>query len=71
MNIKGSNTGLVKFFKKNSGFGFIINDEDEKDLFVHVKGCNSPIDKGDHVTFDVEDTPKGKCAVNVSIMKDI
>lgn len=51
------------------GFGFIKPESGEKDVFFH---SNSLVDvsfdelqEGDAVTFDVEDTEKGKNAINV------
>ena len=60
--------GVVKK-KTDSGYGFIAVEGQEKDLFFH---SNSLVDvtfdelrEGDAVTFDVEDSQKGKNAVNV------
>ncbi len=60
--------GVVKK-KTDKGFGFITVEGEEKDLFFH---SNSLVDitfdelqEGDNVTFEVEDSPKGKNAVNV------
>ncbi len=58
-------TGKVKFFNNEKGFGFIKDDETEKDVFVHKSGLISPIREDDNVTFEIEDTPKGPSAVNV------
>ncbi|HIF14063.1 MAG TPA: cold shock domain-containing protein, partial [Bacteroidetes bacterium] len=30
--------GTVKFFNNNKGFGFIIDDENKKEYFVHISG---------------------------------
>lgn len=60
--------GVVKK-KTDKGFGFITVEGQDKDLFFH---SNSLVDvsfdelqEGDAVTFDVEDSAKGKNAVNV------
>ena len=60
--------GVVKK-KTDKGFGFITAEGQDKDLFFH---SNSLVDvsfdelkEGDNVTFDVEDSPKGKNATNV------
>lgn len=59
-------SGTVKFFNTEKGFGFITPDEGGKDLFVHKTGTRQPIYEGDKVTFEVEQSPKGPNAVNVT-----
>jgi CspA family cold shock protein len=60
--------GVIKK-KTDKGFGFISVEGQEKDLFFHsnslVGVTFNEINEGDSVTFDVEDSPKGKNAVNV------
>ncbi|MBK5286385.1 MAG: cold shock domain-containing protein [Bacteroidia bacterium] len=61
-------TGSIKK-KTTKGFGFIKAEGMDKDLFFHgnslVDVTFDEIQEGDSVTFDVEDSPKGKNAVNV------
>lgn len=56
--------------KRDRGFGFIKVEGQEKDLFFHSKELKGitfdELQEGDTVTFDVEDSPKGLNAVNVS-----
>ena len=60
--------GVIKK-KTDKGFGFIAVEGQEKDLFFHSNSLVGitfdEIREGDAVTFDVEDSPKGKNAVNV------
>lgn len=60
--------GVVKK-KIDKGFGFITASGQEKDLFFHsnslVGVTFDELKEGDNVTFDVEESPKGKNAVNV------
>ncbi|MCL5009226.1 MAG: cold shock domain-containing protein [Patescibacteria group bacterium] len=60
--------GVIKK-KTDKGFGFITAEGMDKDLFFHSKSLVGvtfdEIQEGDQVTFDVEDSPKGKNAVNV------
>jgi len=59
-------TGTVKFFNQSKGYGFIVNDSDQSELFVHVTGCNEDINEGDTVQFEVTDGKKGPNATNVN-----
>ncbi|MDR3642962.1 MAG: cold shock domain-containing protein [Candidatus Doudnabacteria bacterium] len=60
--------GVIKK-KTDKGFGFITVQGEEKDIFFHSKSLVGvtfdELNEGDAVTFDVEDSPKGKNAVNV------
>jgi len=60
--------GVVKK-KTDKGFGFISPEGSDKDLFFHsnslVGVTFDEIQEGDHVTFEEEDSPKGKNATNV------
>ena len=60
------NTGTVKFFNTSKGFGFITQDEGKKDFFFHVSELmGSTINDGAKVEFDLGESQKGPCAVNV------
>ena len=52
------------------GFGFIIVDGEEKDLFFHkneLKGVSfEELKVGDKVSFEKADSPKGPNATNVA-----
>ncbi|MGL5889692.1 MAG: cold-shock protein [Bacteroidia bacterium] len=58
-------TGTVKFFNETKGFGFIKNNEDGKDIFVHVSGLKEEIRQDDDVVFEIQEGRKGPNAVNV------
>lgn len=61
--------GTVKWFNDDKGFGFIIRDDGEKDVFCHhsaVQGQGfKSLKEGAKVEFDVVDGQKGPAAQNV------
>ncbi|MEA3447337.1 MAG: cold shock domain-containing protein [Bacteroidota bacterium] len=59
------NKGIVKFFNRTKGYGFIKDVESEKEYFVHVSGLIDEIDKDDEVTFELSEGRKGMNAVDV------
>lgn len=63
------NQGIVKFFKEDKGYGFIMDNETKKEYFVHVTNCSHKLQRDDQVTFDVEMGKKGEIAVNVTLIQ--
>jgi cold shock protein len=59
------NNGTVKFFNTEKGFGFIKDDNSEKEYFVHVTGLIDEVRENDRVTFELQEGRKGLNAVNV------
>ncbi|ETZ22093.1 MULTISPECIES: cold-shock protein [Pedobacter] len=57
--------GTVKFFNESKGFGFIVPDNGDPEIFVHVTGLISPVREKDRVSFEVENGKKGINAVKV------
>jgi len=59
--------GIVKWFNDNKGYGFIQSEN--KDYFVHFKEIKKngfkTLTAGEHVTFEVTDSPRGKLAKEV------
>lgn len=61
------NKGVVKFFNEAKGFGFISDEQTQKEYFVHVSGLVDKIQEGDTVEFELEEGRKGLNAVNVKL----
>ncbi|MEO6396034.1 MAG: cold-shock protein [Devosia sp.] len=62
-------TGTVKFYNDQKGFGFIQPDDGGKDVFVHATALERAgmrgLNEGQKVSFDTaEDRRSGKVAVN-------
>jgi len=66
-------TGIVKFFNTDKGFGFIKPDKGGADIFVHISAVQASglteLAENQKVTFDTEPDRRGKGpkAVNLSV----
>jgi len=67
-------TGTVKWFNSEKGFGFISNEKGGEDVFVHFSAIQGngyrSLDEGQKVTFDTEPDPKDRNklrAINVQL----
>jgi cold shock protein len=58
-------TGTIKFYNDAKGFGFIIDDESQSDVFVHATGLVDKVAQNDKVTYDLKEGKKGPNAINV------
>ena len=65
-------TGKVKWFNNAKGYGFILRDGSEEDLFAHFSSIQMDgyrtLKAGQSVEFDVADGPKGLCAINIGAL---
>ena len=62
--------GVVKWFNNAKGFGFIIPENGNEDLFAHYSAITmdgyKTLKAGQSVTFDVTKGEKGLHAVNIA-----
>jgi len=57
--------GTVKFYDIKKGYGFIVNDKTQEEVFVHSTGLIDEIKEKDKVTYELKQGKKGMNAVNV------
>jgi len=63
-------SGSVKWFSDSKGYGFIVGDGVDKDIFVHYSAIQGDgfrtLQEGQKVEFELLDGPKGPMASNVA-----
>ena len=68
-------TGTVKWFSSDKGYGFITQDDGDQDVFVHhsaIKGEGyKSLAEGAKVEYELEDSPKGPQARDVSVVASV
>ena len=60
--------GKVKFFNDSKGFGFVVDNADNQEYFVHISGLVDEVREGDDVTFDLKEGRKGLNAIDVKLV---
>lgn len=70
----GRLNGVVKWFNVKKAFGFIELPEGGMDIFVHAtqlrkSGILRHLAEGEKVTFKIETGPKGRFAVEISLLE--
>ncbi len=61
--------GVVKWFNNAKGYGFILPEDDNGDIFAHYSAIEmegyKTLKAGQRVSFETEEGPKGLHAVNI------
>lgn len=66
-------TGIVKFYNQQKGYGFIVPDDGGNDVFVHVTAVHNSgmqeLQEGTKISFETEPDKRGKGpkAVNLEV----
>lgn len=62
-------SGTVKWFSNAKGYGFILPDEGEEDVFAHFSAIEmdgyKTLKQGQKVQFEINQGPKGLQASNI------
>ena len=61
--------GIVKFFNEAKGYGFIVDNDTQREIFVHITGLIDSVRENDADTFDVKEGRKGLNAVDVKLAR--
>lgn len=69
------NTGTVKWFNKNKGYGFIEPTDGSKDVFVHISaveraGLQDGLTEGQKVEYEMVENNGKESADNLRIPED-
>tara|TARA_B100002003_G_scaffold21330_1_gene17603 strand:+ start:152 stop:358 length:207 start_codon:yes stop_codon:yes gene_type:complete len=64
-------TGTVKWFNPIKGYGFIIPEDGDRDIFVHITAVMTAglqsLTEGQKVNYEVAEEPKGLKAVDIAL----
>ena len=67
-------TGRVKWFNNAKGYGFILPDEGDEDLFVHYSSIlmdgYKTLKAGQLVTYEILKGPKGSHAIDINALDE-
>ena len=60
--------GKVKFYNQEKGFGFLVDNDSGKEVFIHRSSLvgTSTLDKNEDVNYEMGEGRRGEMAVNVT-----
>ncbi|MBT8138150.1 MAG: cold shock domain-containing protein [Gammaproteobacteria bacterium] len=68
-------TGVVKWFNNAKGYGFILSDDENKDVFAHYSSIEMDgyrtLRAGQCVAFEAIDGPKGLHAMSIKVLEEV
>lgn len=74
-NTIGKVSGKVKWFNNAKGYGFIVADGDEEDMFAHYSSITmegyKTLKAGQSVMFDTKKVENGIHAINISAIEEM
>ncbi len=62
--------GVVTFFSKSRGFGFIKDDLSGEKIFFSVSNLIEPVSESDNVEYEIGRGPRGAAAINVKPLRE-
>ncbi|MBT8149141.1 MAG: cold shock domain-containing protein [Pseudomonadales bacterium] len=68
-------SGVVKWFNNAKGYGFILSDDENKDVFAHYSSIDMDgyrtLRAGQCVAFEAIDGPKGLHAMSIRVLEEV
>jgi cold shock protein len=62
-------TGTVKWFNNRKGYGFVVPDQGDEDVFIHFSSIQmdgfKTLKEGQKIAFEISEGPKGLHATNI------
>ena len=67
-------TGTVKWFSPDKGYGFIAPEDGSKDVFIHISALNAvgleSLDDNQKIEFDIEEKQGKTSAININLINN-
>jgi len=64
--------GTVKWFRADKGFGFVVCEDGDKDVFLHISVVEraglSGVEEGQRLAMKVVKTQKGREAISLTLI---